>query len=278
MKDTPLMLEGRELFQAAQDTQATVALWWLGQHSFLIKLGNTLVLIDPFLSPMPERLVEPLFAPGDATNVDLIICTHDHADHIDPFAITGLAERTAARFVAPRALKPRMRELGVPLSRLELLNDGESVEVLGVVVHAIKAAHERFDQTDGGLFPYLGYVLQAAGVTIYHAGDTVWWEGLQGRLAEFSIDLGIVPINGRDAVRYLDNVVGNMVYQEAADLLGQIDVPAAYPSHYGMFSDNTEDPSLFSSYVQSRYPNMHVLMTEPGQQLVLGEIGDGPTH
>jgi len=262
------MLQGKPLFQDVQACDEDAAFWWLGQHSFLFKLGTTRFLIDPFLTEMEERTLPPLFAPEDATEtIDLVLCTHDHLDHIDPAAIPGLAAHTPARFVAPRAHANRMRSLDVPDDRLITLNDEESVTLDGLTIHAIKGAHEMFDQTDDGLFPYLGYVVEGAGKTLYHAGDTVWWEGLQARLKPWRFDVAMVPINGRDAERYANDILGNMTYQEAVDLLGGLDVTLSVPTHHDMFEFNGEDPNLFADYMRVKYPDHRVWIGTPTKRV-----------
>jgi len=37
--------------------------WWLGQHSFIVKLAGKVLYIDPYLSPSPARQTPPLFQP-----------------------------------------------------------------------------------------------------------------------------------------------------------------------------------------------------------------------
>ena len=262
------MLKGKALFQNVNECDDEAAFWWLGQHSFIVKMGAARLLIDPFLTEMEERTVPPLFAPKDAAGViDIVVCTHDHLDHIDPAAIPGLARHTEALFVAPRAHRERMLSLDVPAGRLRTLDDGEKAEVRGVAVHAVKGAHERFEETDDGFFPFLGYVIKTGGKTLYHAGDTLWWEGLQAHLSRWRLDVAMVPINGRDAERYADNVMGNMTYQEAADLLGGLDVGLSVPAHYDMFTFNAEDPSLFADYMRVKHPNHPVWVGEPTERV-----------
>jgi L-ascorbate 6-phosphate lactonase len=260
------MLKNRALFDDVK-TCSSSAFWWLGQHSFLVKLGETILLIDPFLGEMEGRNVPPLFGPEDATSVQLVCCTHDHLDHICPTAVSGLARATSAIFVAPRACEERMRSLGVPENRLVLLNDGEDATVHNIKVNAVKASHEFFDETPEGLFPYLGYVLESSGKTIYHAGDTVWWEGLQARLSKWSYDVAFVPINGRDAKRYKEGIIGNMTFQEAADLLGGLNVALSVPDHYDMFDSNLGDPQAFVDYVNVKYPDRRVWVGEPTERV-----------
>jgi L-ascorbate metabolism protein UlaG (beta-lactamase superfamily) len=147
------LLTGTALFDSIRSTSAASAFWWLGQHTFIVKIDDTIVLIDPFLTELEDRSLPPLFEPSEAAGVvDVVACTHGHLDHIDPAAIPGLAEHTDARFVAPSAHEERMRSLGVPPDRLDVLDDGETASVAGLQFHAIKSAHEFFEQTDDGHF------------------------------------------------------------------------------------------------------------------------------
>jgi len=93
------------------------------------------------------------------------------------------------------------------------------------------------------------------GLTLCHMGDTCVYDGLTGRLkAAGEIDLLMLPINGRDAKRLRRNCIGNMTYQEAVDLAGQVTPRLTVPGHYDMFEGNTEDPALFASYMEIKYP------------------------
>ena len=146
----------------ARTEPGQAAFWWLGQHSFIVKGGDTVVYIDPFLSPHEARQTPPLLAPEAVTNADQVLGTHDHLDHIDPGTIPGIAHASPdAKFVVPRTAFERVRELGVAADRLLPLTDGESATWRGVRVTAVKSKHERFDEVPGVGFPFLGYLLTA---------------------------------------------------------------------------------------------------------------------
>lgn len=246
---------GKDVLISAKNSKADAAFWWLGQHSFIVKLGKKVILIDPYLKPSEKRNIPPFFAPEDAIGlVDMVFCTHDHSDHIDPFAITGLAKSEDILFLAPTAHRNRMLTLGVQPERLKTINHSEDVAFDEIKVHAIKCAHERFDETADGLFPHLGYVVSWKDKNLYHAGDTLWWEGLQGYLSKWPLNVAMVPINGRDAERFARNCLGNMTFQEAADLVGGLKVKLSVPTHYDMFNGNTEDPKRFEDYLKIKYP------------------------
>jgi L-ascorbate metabolism protein UlaG (beta-lactamase superfamily) len=88
-------------------------------------------------------------------------------------------------------------------------------------------------------------VVSAGGVRVYHAGDTILFDGLVERLRELRIDLALVPINGRDDEREAQGIVGNMDAHEAARLASDIDADAVVPIHWDMFAGNPGDPAAF---------------------------------
>ena len=63
------------------------AIWWLGQHSFIVKMADKVLYFDPFLSEHPSRLVPPLLNANEVVNADLVFGSHDHTDHIDHGAL-----------------------------------------------------------------------------------------------------------------------------------------------------------------------------------------------
>jgi len=276
------MLTGDELIRdidAYEATDAEFGLWWLGQHGFVVKLRSATVYVDPYLSDNPARQTPPLLRPDEVTNADLILGTHDHGDHIDRGAWPVLAARSPnARFVVPELLRETLwRELHMPPERFAGLDDGRSIDVHGLRITGVAAAHEFLDaEATTGLHPYLGYVIEADGCAIYHAGDTCAYEGLQTKLRKWRFDLMMLPINGRDAARLSAGCIGNMTYQEAADLAGPLRPGLTVPAHYDMFAGNGEDPRLFIDYMRVKYPHLAVRRCQHGRRVVVGCRGLAP--
>jgi L-ascorbate 6-phosphate lactonase len=247
-----------------------VAFWWLGQHSFILKGGETVVYIDPYLSPHPARQTPALLAPEEVTNADLMLGTHDHLDHIDPGTVPGIAAASPqARFIVPRTAADRVRELGVPSERLLPLTDGETAEWRDARVTAIKSKHERFDEEPGVGFPFLGYVIELNDATLYHSGDTIVYEGLVTALRRHRPAVAFLPINGRCADRFKSGCIGNMTYQEAVDLAGDVELGWAIPTHYDMFIGNQEDPTKFVRYLEAKFPEIRTWVGPAGQRVMV---------
>ena len=250
------------------------AIWWLGQHSFIVKPGETVLYIDPFLSPLKSRLVPPLLEAEQVRNADFILGSHDHIDHIDRAVWAALAERSpGATFVVPELLRERLSdELDIAADRFAGVDDGESFESGGVKITGVAAAHELLDRDEAtGRYPYLGFVIEANGCAIYHAGDTCNYEGLLTRLQAWKLDLALLPINGRDAKRLAGGCIGNMTYQEAADLAGALRPGLTIPTHYDMFAGNREDPGLFIDYMTVKYPDLARVLCDYGHAIIISK-------
>lgn len=237
-----------------------LAFWWLGQMGFAVKVGGTLLFLDAFLSPHPRRNIPPAVDVDAQVTADLVFGTHDHVDHIDREAWLHMARASAqTRFVVPEHHRASvLKQLSVAPERVIGMDEGPAVHVGVLVIRAIPSAHEFLDTApDTGMHPYLGYILEAEGRRIYHAGDTCLYEGMQSRLREAGpFDVMFIPINGRDGERYRRGTIGNMTEQEAVDLVGPLRPGLVVPGHYEMFTRNPGNPALFADYLDAKYPGV----------------------
>ena len=271
---------------AAEPPPHSVAMWWLGQASIALRGAGTTLYIDPFFSDNPDRLVPPPFAPTMAAPADYVLCTHEHVDHFDPQTLPGLAQASPhARFVVPLPVVEQTRALGIAPERVVGIQPGEVVQLGAVTLFSVPACHGLkaplatydfgFVEREGkNLYSFLGYILEIGGVRIYHAGDTVIFDGLVERLRELEIDLAFLPINGRSYFREQRNIVGNIDEREAADLAAAAGVKLLVPIHYEMFAANQGRPGALVDYVQARYPQLSCLIPAHGRRFTFTK-GDG---
>ena len=239
-------------------SEGSAVLRWLGQMGLLVRMGQTVLCIDYFASDLPGRQVLPPVPVEEMAGVDIFLGTHNHLDHIDhPAWRTWASVCPNAKFVFPGLHQAEILADGIAADRCVGMNDGGCVRIGGVTVHAVAASHEFLDRDEKtGLYPYLGYVIQGNGVTLYHSGDTCLYEGMAACLRQWPIDIALLPINGRDAARLRRNCIGNMTYQEAADLAGAIRPRITVPAHFDMFRGNTANPREFLAYMACKYPDL----------------------
>src|SRR5262249_9543823 len=137
-----------------------------------------------------------------------------------------------ATLVLPAALLAHAHDLGLPPDRLAGLAAGETFHSAGFTLRALPAAHESLDTDTAGRHLYLGYVIQAEGLRLYHSGDSLAYDGLTGWLGPDPFDVLFLPINGRDPAR---GVPGNMSAAEAIALAAAVRPRFVVPHHYNMF-------------------------------------------
>ena len=255
----------------------SLALWALGQSGFVVKGGNTVVYIDPYLSnaideagyappgAFPRQFPPPLL-PEEATNVHWVFCTHEHADHTDPKTLGPLSRAAPrARFIGPAASRDILRSLGVSEDRI-IVPPADTLHSLGPLgFTAIPAAHYGLDQDPQGGFRWLGYTLQLNGVTLYHAGDTILYDGLVERLRTHSIDIACLPVNGRDGWRERRGMIGNLDGREAAELAAAVNADVLIPMHNDMFAANHLSPAILADFLDRTYPRQKYHWLQPGE-------------
>jgi L-ascorbate 6-phosphate lactonase len=244
----------------------TVALSWLGQSGFVLRAGRTIALIDPFLSPYKGREYDsPL--PPDVAGVDVVLCTHEHRDHFDADAAPAIAAASpAAVFVVPTPIVDMVTEAGVPDDRVRAAQPGDVLEHGDIVIRPVRARHgvtmedaygfgEDFSD---GLVRFLGFVVEAAGARLYHAGDTIHYEGMEEALRAMAVHVAMLPINGRDPGRERRGIVGNLDEREAAWLAKEISTELLIPTHYDMFARNRGYPAELVTSVERDHPGVSV--------------------
>ena len=258
--------------RATRPVAGSLGLFWLGQAGFALRGTATTVLIDPFLAERPDRLVPPADRPEAFDFVDAVLATHEHWDHLDLASWPALvAAAPNARFVAPLPVVEQVVAAGVPAGRVVgaapdvELTFGDARVIPVPACHGVHVtdAYTFGHELSGGHYRYLGYVVELNGVRVYHAGDTIVYDGMAERLRTLRVDVALLPINGRDHYRERQDIVGNLSYREAADLVAEAAVDLVVPMHYEMFAANAERPATFVDYLHQAHPTLTTLV--PGR-------------
>jgi len=243
--------------KATEEEVEGLRIWWLGQSGFLIQWYGLHLLLDPYLSDSltkkyattekPHvRISELAVSPEKLNFLDLVTSSHNHTDHLDADTLKPILEvNPGIRFVIPEANRDFVAErLGCDRNFPIGLTDRQSYFLnQAVAINAIPSAHNELEINENGHHKFLGYVIQIGPYTIYHSGDTLWYEGLENKIAHFQPDVLLLPINGNKPER---KVAGNMSAAEAAAFAKAVGSGIAIPHHFDMFEFNTEDPKNFA--------------------------------
>lgn len=204
---------------------------FLGQSGYIVKTEKTEIMIDPYLSDSVNRVagrprILPIPITPENIKCDVVICTHNHLDHLDPDTIKCINNEQF--FLTTNEGKTEVKKWGK--TNVTSLNTDESITVGDFEITAVFADHtvEAF-----------GLIVKAENKTLYFSGDTLYNKKLF-EIAKYKPDITFICINGK---------LGNMNVDEALITAKRIGAKINIPSHYDMFASNSENPYLFSKNI-----------------------------
>ncbi|WP_461207308.1 MBL fold metallo-hydrolase [Clostridium sp. DL1XJH146] len=203
---------------------------WIGQGGFIVKFKHTQICVDPYLSNSVfllegyDRIIPIPICP-EKLEVDFIMCTHDHIDHFDEDTLKNIHKKNI-KYIGPNSCIKHFEKIDIPKDKIIPLNRMDNISINGIKIYGVYADHTEDS---------IGIVFVYENISIYIVGDSLYNEQLT-KVKQYNPDILICPINGK---------LGNMNYKEAAKLAIDLGVKVAVPCHYGMFSENTEDPENF---------------------------------
>jgi L-ascorbate metabolism protein UlaG (beta-lactamase superfamily) len=142
----PVVRRAGEDFASAPSSG--LRLTWLGHATTLVEIDGRRFLTDPVwserISPSssigPRRFFAPPIPLEDLPEIDAVLVSHDHYDHLDMASIRRLARGRAA-FVVPLGVGAHLERWGVSADRIRELDWEEGADFGGVEVIAAPARH-----------------------------------------------------------------------------------------------------------------------------------------
>lgn len=246
---------------------------FLGQSGFLLEGGGRRVAFDPFLGPLEDpaerakfpRQIEPPMSGTSLGPLDLVLVSHHHGDHCHAATLNEIAEVSpACRFVVTPSSRDLLSQTGFPIDRavVPVFPGWLSCGSLNVCI--VPARHYEFSYRDDAIFDFFGFVLEIDGRRVFHAGDTIPYPGFFAVVASLTPDVSLIPVNGRDAAREAEGVVGNLTADECADFVRVCGSSLIVPCHFGMFAGNSVDIDVVASQLAQAAPRARVQVPEPG--------------
>jgi L-ascorbate metabolism protein UlaG (beta-lactamase superfamily) len=190
-------------------TDNGVTLAWLGHATVLINFFGVRILTDPTLFPRigvdamvgtigPLRLVQCAMRPGELPEIDVVLVTHAHFDHLDTASLGALRGRPVAVMAAKTSdLLPRRRYSSVHELRWDeslRIATGHGELIVGGIEVRHWGARMRTDTYRG----YTGYVLEREGRKLLIGGDTASTEAFQAHRRYGPFDVAVMPIGAYD--------------------------------------------------------------------------------
>jgi L-ascorbate metabolism protein UlaG (beta-lactamase superfamily) len=247
---------------------------FVGHSTVLIELGGVRLLTDPILRDRVLHIRRQVPSPDPDTwrDIDGVLISHTHADHLDPPSLRRVGRK--AQLITPRhawhtlALHGIWRGTGMAV--------GDVARVGDVEVKAVPARHEGRRWPIGFDYDALGYVISGAGRRVYFPGDTAPFDSI-GEVAR-GVDVALLPIWGWHAKL---NRRHHLAPDTAAEAAAVIRPRIAIPIHWGTLlqiglegqRDELFERPLreFAEHMQRLAPEVDVCVLRPGESTTLDD-------
>jgi L-ascorbate metabolism protein UlaG (beta-lactamase superfamily) len=240
---------------------------FLGHATVLIELDGVRLLTDPLLRGRVAHLRRQA-APLDVSvsaNLDAVLISHMHHDHLDPASLRLLGRDTP--LLVPAGAGAWLRTRG--FTSVNELSVGEVGRVGTLDVTAVEARHDGRRWPRGPGAESIGFLVRGR-TAIYFAGDTELVEGLSDVLPP--LDVALLPVGGWGPTLG----PGHMDPRDAARAAALLEPRLAIPVHWGTLlpvglahryrRGLAEPPRQFARDVARLAPGVEVRILAPGEE------------
>ena len=172
----------------------------LGHSTSLIKMANKFWLLDPVFSERaspfsfigPKRFHQSPIEIEQLPEIEAVIISHNHYDHLDEKTIKQLEKKTA-RFILPVGNGAQLIAWGIPTSKITELDWWQNIAIADVTLTATPAQHfsgRGLNDRDKALWS--SWVLKSESKAIFYSGDSGYFKGFKEigqRLGPFDLTL-----------------------------------------------------------------------------------------
>ncbi len=216
-----------------------LGLTFIGHSSFFVQIGGKNVVVDPNFARwlfVLKRLRHPGLRIQDLPPIDAVLVTHAHFDHLHRPSLRAIARASRRKsgrrpqIIVPQHLRDLVFDLGyedvVEMGWWETLRIGDLQITHTPSNHwgarVIRDMHRGFG----------GYVLRAGRNSLYHAGDTAYFDGFHEIGERLKPEIALLPIGAYDPPSF------RAVHTSPEDAVQAfMDLKAKYmvPMHFGTF-------------------------------------------
>ena len=248
---------------------------WFGHSSYLIQTGGKRILVDPvFCMASPVSFVNKpfkgteLYTPDDMPDIDYLVISHDHWDHLDYNTVKKLKDRIGA-VICPLGVGEHFEYWGFDKERLIELDWNEDANLApGFMIHCLPARHFSGRRLTANQSLWASFLLEAPSQKIYIGGDG----GYDTHYAEIGnrfpgIDLAILENGQYNEEWSLIHLMPQYMAQTARDLKAKR-VLTVHHSKYALAKHRWDEPLKNAEEMKNK-DSLNVLIPEIGEVVAL---------
>lgn len=212
---------------------------FIGHSSFFLQIGGKNIVIDPNFAQwifILKRLRRPGLRMRDLPPIDAVLVSHAHFDHLHRPSLRTIANLTRRKsgkpplIVVPRHLHDLVGDLG--FSRVVELDWWQSFHLGSLEITHTPSRHWGARVIRDVHRGYGGFVLRSGKHSVYHAGDTAYFDGFSEIGARLRPELALLPIGAYHPASFR-NV--HTSPEDAVQAFRDLGARWMVPMHYGSF-------------------------------------------
>jgi L-ascorbate metabolism protein UlaG (beta-lactamase superfamily) len=222
-------VQHRPVFPKLQ--RGEIGLTWIGHASFLIQTPRHNILVDPNWANwliVIRRLKRAGLAIHDLPNIDLVLITHAHFDHLNRRTLAAVAAQQP--IVVPSGVSNLVHDLG--FERVHEMNWWDEWELDGLKITFTPAKHWGARVLHDRHRGYGGYVVEFEGRQIYHCGDSAYFAGFREIGRRLAPEIALLPIGAYDPPSGRDHHMGP---EQAVQAFQELKSRMLIPMHFGTY-------------------------------------------
>lgn len=267
-----------EEIEQEQVAPGTFAMWWLGCTGIWLKSeGGANVCVDFWCGTGKQSHGNPLMKTGHQMQrmagvkklqpnlrttpfvldpfairqIDAVLATHDHNDHIDVNVAAAVMQNCPADvpFIGPKTCVDLWIGWGVPKARCIVMKPGDVVKIKDIEIHALDAFDRTAlitlpaDQKAAGVLPdgmdqrAVNYLFKTPGGNLYHSGDSHYsnYYAKHGNEHQIDVALGSYGENPR-------GITDKMTSADILRMAESLNAKVVIPFHHDIWSNFQADP------------------------------------
>lgn len=249
---------------------------WLGHSSYYIQLDGKRMLIDPvfsaYASPVPGTNVafagSNVYSPEDIPDLDYLLITHDHWDHLDYPTVQALRDKVK-QVITPLGVGSYFRQWGWAAGQVFEGDWGSVYEADGLAIHILPARHFSGRLLDRNRTLWGSFALIGQQQRLYFGGDS----GYGQHFKRIGAALGPFDLVALECGQYNQqwasiHMMPEQTAQAATDL-GAREVLAAHNSKFKLAHHRWEEP-LERLSAASAGQSWQLLTPMIGEQVAIG--------
>lgn len=256
------------VFRPLADEEIEVV--WIGHASFLVRTVNFNILIDPvwakWMGPL-KRHRDPGIDIKHLPPIDLVLITHAHFDHLCRMSLKRIVDGSQT-IIVPSGVGKVVRRLDY--DNLIEMSDWQSYNFRGSDIHFTPAHHWGARYIGDTQKEFGGYVIDTPGHSVYHSGDSAYFDGFAEIGDRHKIDTALLPIGAYDCPSGREV---HMNPEEAVKAFLDLQAGKMIPMHHATFpisNEHRDEPLLrLRQSIREHSIEDRVVTPAEGEQVII---------